>query len=460
MSRVWEDVVTGLAARYRARTERSAALYERAREVEPGGDSRTTIFFAPHPLFARRGQGPRLEDVDGNVYLDCLNNYTALVHGHAHPAVAGRIAALAAEGTAFAAKTAWEVDLAAELCGRVASVERVRFTNSGTEAVMLAVRAARAFTGRARIAKVEGAYHGTYDGVHVSVAPAVAGDNPPDRPRAVPEGAGIPPAVLGQSLVLPFNDPGAARAILAAHAGDLAAVIVEPFPAHLGYIAPEPGYLEALRALTREMGALLIFDEVQSFRLARGGGQALVGVEPDLTAFGKVIGGGLPVGAVGGRAAVMRVFDPAGGTVPHGGTFNANPMTMAAGLAALELLDAQAFAHLDRLGARLRSGLRAALEAHGLRGCVTGVGSLLQVHLGPERVTSYRGVAQANRELHRAVHLGLLLEGVLTAPDGMLNASTVMTSADADAVVEAYGRVLAELAGPAREAFPELRRAA
>jgi glutamate-1-semialdehyde 2,1-aminomutase len=428
---------------------RSAALHERAKSSLPGGNTRTTVYLKPFPVYAARGAGCRVWDVDGVERIDCINNFTAAIHGHAHPVLTRVAAEQLALGTAFGMPTESEVVLAELLAARVPSVEHCRFANSGTEAVMNALKGARGYTGRPKIAKCEGAYHGTYDYAEVSLdsSPANWGNGPP---RSVGYARGTPRAVMEDVVVIPFNDVDGAVAALRTQGPELAAILVDPMPNRAGLVPAEPAYLVALAEVAREIGALLVFDEVITFRLGHAGAQGLWGVQPDLTTFGKIIGGGFPVGAVGGRRDVMAVFDPSHGkpAVPQGGTFSANPMTMRCGAAALALLDATAFAHLDALGERVRRGIDEAFRRSGIPGRTTGLGSLLRLHFrsGPIRdYRSARGSAAEEARLERLMVL-LLNDGVIMANNGLMALSTPMTTDDADAVVAAVGRALATLA--------------
>jgi glutamate-1-semialdehyde 2,1-aminomutase len=320
--------------------------------------------------------------------------------------------------------------------------------------VMNAVRAARAFTGRDLIVKVEGGYHGTYDDVEVSVHPdpasPLAGD--PGAPLPVLDSRGVPANTVANVLVTPLNDVAAAERLLAERGGEVAAVIVEPVMGAGGMIPAEAEYLEALRALTIEHGALLIFDEVMSFRLAPGGMQERHRVRPDLTTFAKIIGGGFPVGAFGGRAAVMEQFDPTRpASLSQSGTFNGNAITMVAGVAAMEHYPAAEVARINALGDRLRAGLAAALADTGLPGTVTGYGSFVGLHLVPGPVRTYRDAAAADRSRQRLLHLALLLEGVFCAPRLMWCTSTAMDEATVDEAAAAFRRALARVR-PALEA--------
>jgi len=428
---------------------RSQALYTRALASLPGGNSRTTVFMKPYPIYAQRGEGCRVWDVDGNVFIDCINNFTSLIHGHAHPALVKAATDQIARGTAFGLPTESEIDLAELLAARLPSVDQLRFANSGTEAVMMALKAARAFTGRPKIAKCEGAYHGSYDYAEVSLdpTPEAWGGN---APVSVAYAKGTPENVLADVVTIPFNDPEAAASLIREHGAELAAVLVDPMPNRAGLVPADKAYLEALRAVTREVGALLIFDEVITFRLGYHGAQGLWGIDPDLTTLGKIMGGGFPVGAIGGRAEVMTVFDPRHGkpALPHGGTFSANPVTMRAGLAAMQLLDEAAFKHLDALGDAVRDGINAAFRRHGVPGRAVGLGSLLKIHFAEREIRDYRSAYTTEQEAKRQAvfNSGLLNRGILAAGYGLMALSTPMTAAEADAIVAAADQSLAEVA--------------
>jgi glutamate-1-semialdehyde 2,1-aminomutase len=427
---------------------KSQQLHERARAFMPGGNTRSTLYMKPFPIYAARGQGCRIWDVDGKEFIDCGNNFTALIHGHAHPALIKVAADQLPLGTAFGMPTESEIDLAELLTSRLPAVDQIRFANSGTEAVMTALKAARAFTGRSRIAKCEGAYHGTYDHAEVSL------DTSPEQwtantPVAKPYVKGTPPSVLNDTLVIPFNDIDGAVSLIREHGDELACVIVDPMPNRAGLVPAERGYLEALRAVTREVGALLIFDEVISFRLGYNGAQGLWDIAPDLTTLGKIIGGGFPVGAIGGSVEVMSVFDPTNGKppLPHAGTFSANPMTMRAGFVAMQLLDPAAFARLDALGEQLRDGIETAFRHLQIPGHVAGRGSLLRIHFGDRTVRDYRSAYMNADEAKRmaAFTMALLDRGVI-APGGLLALSTPMTPGDIAIVVQAIADAIAATA--------------
>jgi glutamate-1-semialdehyde 2,1-aminomutase len=427
---------------------RSARLFAEAQRVMPGGNSRTTVFLPPYPPYAARGEGCWVWDVDGDRRLDCLNNYTALIHGHAHPAIVQAATTRLAAGASFALPTPEEVALARLLTERLPTVEHVRFTNSGSEAVMMAIKAARGYTGRPRIAKVEGAYHGSYDWAEVSLSSDPTTWGPLPAPASVAYSRGTPPAVLDDVVVVPFNRPEVAVARIERHARELAAVILDPLPNRVGLIPASPEFLRALRDVTRAHGILLILDEVIAFRAGYHGAQGAFGIEPDLTTLGKIIGGGFPVGAVGGRAEVMAVFDPRGGppAVPHGGTFNANPVTMAAGLAAMTLLDRAAFSRLGDLGAKVRGAMADCFKRAGVPGQVMGLGSLFRIH-GTERdLVDYRTarLEPAEAERHGRLMRLLIEHGVLISPTGLGCLSTPMTDVEVEGLLETFAACVEE----------------
>ncbi len=302
---------------YRDQFASSGRHFERARRVLPGGVTRSLNFWEPHPVYLHSGKGAYVCDVDGHRLLDLINNYTALVLGHADPRVVRAVGRQLELGTSFAFSSDLEVVLAELLVARVPSIERVRFTGSGTEAAMFALRAARAATGRPLIAKMEGGFHGTHDEVAISIRPRLDAAGPPDRPRSVGETNGLIAGVTDHVIVLPFNRPTDATELIREHADELAAVIVEPVLGVGGMIPPVSSFLPALRRACTEHGIVLIFDEVITLRLAPGGAQELYGVTPDLTIMGKIIGGGLPIGALGGNESLMEMFAPRGGHDPY-----------------------------------------------------------------------------------------------------------------------------------------------
>jgi glutamate-1-semialdehyde 2,1-aminomutase len=434
-------------ARWMEADSKSAALFARAQGVLPGGNSRTTVYMTPYPPYAAAGEGCWVTDVEGDRRLDCLNNYTALIHGHAHPAIVEAATRRLAQGASFPMPTAEEIELAALLCERLPSAERVRFTNSGSEAVMIALKGARAFTKRPKIAKFEGAYHGSYDYAEVSLASTPDTWGAREAPASTAYSRGTPPAVLEDVVVLPFNHAEHAIARIEREAAQLAAVLVDPIPNRVGLVPARSDFLTALREVTRRHGIVLIFDEVISFRAGYHGAQGLFGVTPDMTTLGKIIGGGFPVGAVAGLADVMAVFDPTRGgppPAPHGGTFNANPVTMAAGLVAMRLLTPEAFARFDELGTRLRASLDDCFKQAGVPGRVAGLGSLFRLHPVDREFTDYRSTRTTPAESERLVRIvrGLMEHGVLMSITGLGCLSTPMGEAELEGLIETFAAVL------------------
>ena len=420
---------------------RSAELFRQGQEVLAGGVSRNTLLREPHPFYVKEASGCHIVDVDGAERLDFANNMAALIHGHAHPTIVAALTDQVRRGTAYTMATELEIDYARHLCGRAPGFDRVRFTNSGTEAIMAALKATRAYTGRQRIAKIEGTYHGTYDYAEVSQAPSPQSWGRRERPASVSLARGTPESVLRDVVVLPFNDPETALEILEEHRGELACVLLDLMPHRVGLVPADKAYIRFLRDWTRDDGALLVFDEVITFRNQVGGMQASYGVEPDLTTLGKIIGGGLPVGAVAGSAEVMDVFAPGkhGLRLPHSGTFSANPMTLTAGYAAMKLFDADEVARLNRLGRLARRRIKEAIAVAGAPAAVTGAGSLFRIHMRAEAPTDYRSSFPTAREkaaLSRFLD-GLYEAGVVAIHTGTVALSTPMGEAEIDRLAEA-----------------------
>ena len=433
---------------------RSAALGARARAVFPGGGTRGLTRLAPYPIYAQEAHGCRITDVDGVERIDFINNYTVQLFGHSHPAIVEAVVKQAEHFMSLTLATESEIELAEVICGRAPSLQRIRFTNTGTEAVMHAIKGARAYTGRPKIAKCEGVYHGAYDYAEASLDPDPQSWGT-DRPRPVGYAKGTPAGLLQDAVIIPFNDVAGSREILARHAGDLAAVLVDLVPARCGGAPMSPAYIDMLHEFRRESGALIIDDEVITFRLHEGGAQTLYGLEPDLTTLGKVIGGGLPIGAVAGTADAMAVYDSSTGKAacPQSGTFTANPLSMAAGVAAMRMFTAEAVERLNALGESARARLREAFRIAGCEGQITGEGSLILFHMSDEPLTDYRAVYRAGTE-GRARRLeglfrALLNHGVVTSVSGMACLSTPMEEAEIDHLADA---VLASLRTVAREA--------
>lgn len=390
-----------MSGSYPESSSKSAELYERARRVIPDGASRSTVLIKPHPVYVAEGEGAWVMDVDGNRYLDCNNNFTSIILGHADPQVERAVQAQMKKGTAFSFATELEIELAELLCARTPSFEKIRFCNSGTEAVMGMIKAARAFTSRAKIIKVEGSYHGTYDHAEASLGSDPSNWGSVARPETVPYALGAPKSLTEEVRVISFNDVEGARKAIAEVGDELAAVLVDPMPSRVGMPQVEQEFIFALREATRSVGALLILDEVITYRLASGGAQTIYPFDPDLPALAKIIGGGFPVGAIAGREEVMNVFTAMQGdraAVPSGGTYTANPITMAAGLACMKELQKGAFSRLEIVGQMIRSGLRELFDSSGLDWQVTGAGSLFRIHPHSRPIRSYRDAMHSSDE--------------------------------------------------------------
>ncbi len=433
---------------YRSQHSRSRALYERATRVMPGGNTRHSIAMSPYPIYAVSGRGCRVTDVEGDERIDFLNNYTSLNLGHADPQVTAAVERRVSLGTAFTMPTPGDVELAELLVDRIPYVDQIRFCNSGSEAVMLAVKAARAFTGRHKIAKFEGAYHGIYDYVEVSEGPSADEWGEANAPRSVTE-PGTPLSVAEDVVILPWNRLEACRERIAQHKNDLAAILVDPQPLGIGMIAPRAGFLEFLREETSRHGILLMADEVLNFRLSYHGAAHAFGVQPDLASFGKIIGGGFPVGAVGGSRKVMSVFDhTASLKVHHGGTFNANPVTITAGLETMKQMTPDAFDRLDGLGDYIRERLARTFRDRGLAAQICGRGSMFVAHLNGGELVDYRSLRGFSRTspVYGELCHEMLERGIIISPRGVFGClSTPMTEAELDAFVDALDNSLLKL---------------
>lgn len=408
---------------------RSRAIYERAQRVLPGGVSRNAVLRRPHPIYAARASGCRVWDIEGNEYLDVANNMASLIHGHAYSPIVEAVGEQLRRGTAWNLGTEVEVEFAEMLTSRVPGLDRIRFVNSGTEAILCALKASRAFTGRPKIAKVEGAYHGVYDYAEVSQTASPTDWGRADKPVSVPVCAGTPRGVLDDVVVLPFNDTARALALLETHAASLACVLIDPVPHRVGMMPAADAFVESIHTWTRRHGSLLVFDEVITFRTGYAGAQERYAVRPDLTALGKIIGGGFPVGALAGRADVMDVLNPLRKPVlfPHSGTFSANPITMTAGLTAMRHFDRDAVNRLNALGERARRQIREAIAYAHVPMSVTGAGSLFRIHPTTQAPHNYREAlhtpeqaALKQRLVDHALDRGVILiesaSGALSTP--------------------------------------------
>lgn len=407
--------LAGLVQEFEARTPRSREVADRARRVLPGGETRSITFYPPYPASITKASGSVITDVDGNIYLDVLNNYTSLVHGHAFPPVVEVAKAAACEGVVYPAPHEAQLDLAEHLVARHPVAEQIRFTNSGTEATLLAMRTAQAVTGRDRFVLFEGGYHGS--------APLISGPHP-------------------QVTRVPFNDAAAVKEALD---DTVAAVFIELCLGVGGVIPAEREFVKQLRTMTQSVGALLVVDEVQTFRASYGGATEVYGLEADLVIMAKLIGGGYPTGALGGPARLLRVLDQGTpGAIKHSGTFNGHLVSARAGLVALEHLTQSAIDQMNASASKLADGIEAAGRANRFPTIVTRFGSMLHVHL-QERQPNNAGQVLPDRTDVAALHLALLLEGVFAAPRGLIALSSVLTADQADSVAAAYGRAFARM---------------
>jgi glutamate-1-semialdehyde 2,1-aminomutase len=423
---------------------RSSELFARARKLIPGGVNSPVRSFAAvggEPLFFSRGAGSRIYDVDGNGYIDCVCSWGPLVLGHAHPRVVKRIQRAVRDSTTFGACIEAEVELAEFVTSAMPGIEMLRLVSSGTEAVMSAIRLARAYTRRSDILKFEGCYHGHSDGLLVRAGSGVA-------TLALPDSPGVPEDYAAHTLIAPYNDLDAVREIAEQRGGSLAAIIVEPVAGNMGVVAPAPGFLEGLRAVTRQIGALLIFDEViTGFRLGLGGAQGRFGVTPDLTTLGKVIGGGFPVGAYGGRREIMEMVAPCG-PVYQAGTLSGNPVAVAAGLETLRILaEPGTYEYLERAGEALEVALAEAIREANAEASVNRVGSMLTLFFTPEGPGDYASAQRSDTARYAAFFRRVLDRGVYLPPSQFeaVFVSTAHTAQDIQHIADAARAALAQL---------------
>jgi len=443
-----QKIADEVIARYRAKTQQSAKLHAEAKKIMPGGETREVVTYKPYPAFMERGKGCYVFDYDGNEYIDFVGNYTSLIHGHCDPDINAAIRAQLDKGTALASPTVLQVEHAKILCNRIPSVDMVRYTNSGTEATLMAIRTARAVKRKDMIIKFEGAYHGTQDDAKVNVVPDLA---PQGLPKAHVEGLGIPQSTLQNVVVAPFNDLDAVETLLKQYQDKLAGIICEPFLASLGTIPPKPGFLQGLRSLADRYGVLLIFDEVQSFRQSTGGMQLKENVMPDITAVGKLIGGGYPIGAFGAGRDIMDRFDydPMNpDAIQHSGTFNGNEISMTAGIASMKKFDQKAVDHINGLGKRLADGFTGVFKALGLKCQALRVGSQLNINFTDKELSNALEWVMSLipcMELQRLVHLELLNRGIYSAKRSEFVISTPMTAKEVDVCVQKVEETFAYL---------------
>ena len=439
------DAFNREAATYTTNHPISRGLQTEARKYLPGGSSRGTAYFDPYPFFVDHAAGHHVYDVDGNRYLDFMINATTYIVGHANPAVVQAVKDQAERGLSYSAPTEAQVRLAKLIVDRVPSVEKVRFTNSGTEGTLNAIRMARTYTGKTKFAKFEGGYHGNHEFVSVSVYTPLSKLDP-DRTTAVREWPSQPQSVVEDVIVLPYNDIDRCEQLIRKHAHELAAVIMEPVASNFGYVPAKPEFLKEMRELTEELGIVLIFDEVQSFRLSQGGAQEMYGVVPDVTTFGKIIGGGLPVGAWGGKDELMALYDNENSpAITHAGTFNANPPTMVAGEETLKQLTPDVYDRMNLLGDQLRAKINAVFGELEMEGQATGIGSLFGLHFTSAQINDYRDMMHGDQDLKAAFYTGMMNEGVLMFSKAQGALCTLTTEREVDDFVDASRAVLQRL---------------
>lgn len=423
---------------------KSLAAWQKSQQFIPGGVNSPVRNFSKvgsHPRFIARGAGAKVYDIDGNEYIDYVASWGPLVLGHAHPSVVAAIGAAAANGTSFGAPTTLETELAEIIVNAVPSIEQVRLVNSGTEATMTAIRVARGYTGRDKIIKIDGCYHGHVDYLLAKAGSGVA-------TFGLSDSGGVPEDFARNTLTVPFNNPDAVRQAIEANPDEIACLILEPIMGNMGIIPPRDGYLNELREITEAHGVVLIFDEViTGFRVAYGGAQSRYNVTPDMTCLGKIIGGGLPVGAYGGKRDIMRCVAPEG-DVYQAGTLSGNPLAVTAGITTLKkLAEPGVYERLENSAAALADGLAEATEKYGIDAWHSRVGSMLMLYFTPETVTDADGARTADTERFQQYFWGLVERGVYVAPSqfeaGFV--SLVHSQEDIDTTIQAASQVLADL---------------
>ena len=399
--------------KFKSNSQNSQNFQKQAEKYLPGGSSRGTAFFEPYPTYFNKGLGKYVYDVDNNKYLDYMINATSLILGHSHPKVVKAIQNQTIQGTAFSGPTESQIELAKILCNNIPSMDLIRFTNSGTEATMMAIRAARAYTKKTKLVKIEGGYHGSHEYVSVSVYPKKS-DLKSSNIESILEYPGQSQSLKNDVLVIPYNNISEAEKVLLQNQKEIACLIIEPVSSQFGYLPAKIEYLKAIRDLTKKLHIVLIFDEIQSFRLSKSGAQGVMNISPDLTTFGKIIGGGTPIGAFGGSHEIMSQFDPTSDSfLQHSGTFNANPISMVAGKTVLENLTQSDYSRMNELGGILRKNLADLFFELNIEAQVTGIGSLFGVHFTNNEITDYASVINSNIEINKYFFINLLNQGIL-----------------------------------------------
>ena len=436
--------ISEIEKRYRDTHSNSQLHFDRVRKVMPGG-VKGAYHHLPFPITMDRGQGKYLWDADGNRYIDFVNHHSAQVLGHKHPAVREAIDKQLDRGIALGASMGNEVEMAEEMCRRVKSIDSIRFCNSGTEATLHAVRLAREFSGKTKIAKFEGGYHGNHDSVEISVAPPVDAAGPEHAPLAVAGVGGMGPSVLDSVVILPYDDEFAVECIVSEHAGELACIMLDP---KAGIIPQRRDFIQAVADTARKNNLLLVFDEIVGFRVGTGGIQQYHGIEPDLSTYAKIIGGGFPVGAFAGRSDIMQLTDNSSGSarVFQSGTHSGHALVMAAGKATLGQLTSEAFAHMNSLTSRLCEGIQKEFDRVGFPGTAVNDGSVFSIYFTQEDVRNYRTLARCNRDLTLPILLSMLNQGYFVSHNLVMNSLSLPTQVeDVDGFVNAFGSALEEV---------------
>lgn len=439
-----KESIVSIEDRYRAGSPKSQTYFERCSMTMPGG-AKGAYFYAPYPLTMERGEGCSLFDLDGRQFVDFAGHHTAQILGHNHPAVIQAIEKQMKQGIALGAHAGVEADIAETLCHRVKSLERIRFCNSGTEATLHAIRLARGFSGRSKIAKFEGGYHGSHDAVEVSVAPPLDKVGPATAPVSVSDAGGASPYAIEEVVILPYHDEDSVKRLLSENRDELACVIFDP---KAGIMTLNKDFVQFVREITKELDILLIFDEIVGFRVSWGGLQEVYSLSPDLTTFGKLVGGGFPVGAFGGRKDIMSLLDNTLGPTGffQSGTFSAHSLAMVAGLAILEQLTPEAFKRLNGLGERLYTGLRNLFRDRDVDAQVVGLGSVFSIYFTDKEAVNYRNMATADADITHSVFLSLLQQGYFLSPNLSMNSlSLALNESFVDGLIDAMGQAVDEV---------------
>ena len=432
-----------LQEEYRRVTPKSRAQWERGKPVMPGGIIKGAYWDSPNPIYVERAEGCYVWDLDGRRYVDFANHHSAMILGHSPAAVVEAVRRELEKGIGFGAPTTLEAEVAEEITKRFPSIDKVRYTNSATESSIHVTRLARAVTGRPKIAKFEGAYHGSHDAVEYSVTPPVESAGPPDAPSPVAAWNGMARGSQDDTVILPYSQPETVELILRQHKDEIAGVFYDGKP---GMYDIPIEFSRFVRDITEELGLLMIMDEVVSFRVGYGGYQGVCGIRPDLTMFGKIVGGGFPVGAIGGKADLMDVLDNTKGPtgLSQSGTFSGNNFTLAAGLATLRALTPEVYEHLDGLRARLQRGLVAAFQRAGITCQIVGAGSMINTYFTDQPARDYRGVASSDKSLFDRIGIGLVLKGFFARTAMGLILSAPMGTEHVDGLLESLEEVLDE----------------